>query len=155
MALFLRLSLIAVLAFLSTARSAALESYVLYSKTNLDFTKPGTDQKIGTVLVLNPGATNLIVYLSFMNDCNVTHFREGNLAMPVQGIRLAVNDTLEALPRLWTRAAANCPTLTWSPPGPTFSTSYKIDVLASWNAANIHLAGLYSESISVTAITAP
>jgi hypothetical protein len=143
-----------ILALISTAGSAALESYVLSSKTNLDFTKAGTDQRVGTVLILNPSAGNLIVYLSFMNSCNVEHFRETNLTMPVQSIRLTVNDTLEALPRLWTRTT-DCPTLTWSPPGPTFSTSYKIDVLATWNATSVHLAGFYSESISITAITAP
>lgn len=151
---FFRKSWIAFLAIATTSIGAPLDVFVLSSKANVDFTTAGTDEKIGSFLVLNPSLGNVAVYLKFANDCNVEHFRRADLTVPLQSVKLVVDGVPQA--SLWTRGSDCAAVLSWSPPGPApYADRYQLDVLVSWNASNVGIAGSYSESISLTAINIP
>jgi len=142
------------LAWNAPVRAAALDVYTLSSKSNIDFRTAKTDQKIASFLILNPGLGNFTAYIKFANDCNVQHIYESNLLIPLQGVRLAINGVNEAAP-LWSRGTNCTSVLTYTPPVGVYAATYQMDVLVSWNASQMNLAGRYSESISVTAITIP
>lgn len=155
MAHIIRNSWIVFFAIVTTSIGAPLDVFVLASKANVDFTASGTDEKIGSFLVLNPTLGNVAVYLKFANDCNVEHFRRTDLTVPLQSVKLVVDGVPQA--SLWTRVGTDCTAvLSWSPPGPgPYADRYQLDVLVSWNASNMGIAGSYSESISLTAINIP
>lgn len=134
--------------------ASTLPVYILSSNGNIDYASAHTDSRIAQFLVVNSDVTKRpTVVLNFGNGCNVVHFRESNLLIPLQSIRLSVNGVEEDLPRIWTRGS-DCGMLTWSPPvAATYESQYQIDVLASWPAIPLAIAGRYLESLTVVAYT--
>ena len=135
----------------TSAASTVLTVFTLSSKTNIDFTAAGVDQKVASFLVINPTAVTFDVVLSFAKDCNVQHFRRSTLNIPITKVRIAINGG--AITDFWTRAGSDCTGLmTWSPPGPgPFLDKYQVDVYISWAATPLFIAGSYAESLNINA----
>ena len=160
---FLGLRRFPFLAFLLVAcaaapRAAALEVYPLFAKNTIDFSTAGADQKVGSFLVVNPDTTKPpVVVLTFANACTVEHFRRPSLAIPLTEVKLLVRPEGKAPFQVALWSTGNpCGSFTWQPANPSpssYASTYQVDILVSWAAVRLALAGTYSESISVIAYT--
>ena len=130
-----------------------LTVFTLFSRTNIDFTRAGVDQKVASFLIPNPTRVSFESVFSFGHNCNVQHFTSAAAAIPITKVQIAVNGG--ALQDLWTRAGSNCTgTLSWTPPDPTpaaYDDKYQIDLYVSWDPVSLKLAGQYSETFVVNA----
>jgi hypothetical protein len=133
--------------------STVLTVFTLSTKTNIDFTVAGTDQKVASFLVIDPALVSFNAVFSMANDCNVQHFRRSNLSIPITKIRISVNGG--ALQDLWTRSGSDCASsIIWTPPDPSpaaYQERYQVDVFISWDAHPMFIAGSYSETLNVNA----
>lgn len=130
-----------------------LTVFSLFSRTNIDFTRAGVDQKVASYLIPTPTQESFQTVISFAHNCNVQHFTSAVQEIPITKIRISVNGG--ALTDLWTRAGADCSgTLSWSPPDPSpaaYADKYQIDVFMSWSAVSLKLAGQYFETMAINA----
>jgi hypothetical protein len=147
---------IAILFLLGSAPLQAvtvLTVFTIYSRTNIDFTRPGVDQKVASFLIPNPTLVTFESVFSFAHNCNVQHFTSAATEIPLTKVRIAVNGGPQQ--DLWTRAASDCTgSLSWSPPDPSpapYADKYQIDLYVSWDAVSLKLAGQYLETMAVNA----
>ena len=146
---------LSVLLLASTPSQAVsvLTVFSLFSRTNIDFTRAGVDQKVASFLVPTPTRESFQTVFSFANSCNVQHFTNAVQEIPITKVRLSINGA--ALTDLWTRAGSDCTgSLTWSPVDPSpaaYADKYQIDVYMSWNAVPLKLAGQYFETMAINA----
>jgi len=143
------------LALASTRSNAVsvLTIFTLSSRTNIDFTRAGVDQKVASFLIPTPTRESFQTILSFAHNCNVQHFTNAVQEIPITKIRISVNGgTMEDL---WTRSGSDCSSsITWSPPDPSpspYADKYQVDVFMSWSAAPLKLAGNYFETMAINA----
>lgn len=127
-----------------------LTVFTLYSRTNIDFTRAGVDQKVGSFLIPNPTQVSFESVFSFAHSCNVQHFTSAVTEIPITKVRIAINGG--AVQDLWTRAGSNCTgSLSWTPPASPYADKYQIDLYVSWDAVALKLAGQYFETMAVNA----
>jgi hypothetical protein len=130
-----------------------LTVFTLYSRTNIDFTHAGVDQKVGSFLIPNPTQVSFESVFSFAHNCNVQHFTSAVAEIPITKVRIAVNGG--PLQDLWTRAGSDCVgSLSWTPPDTlpaAYANKYQIDLYVSWDAVALKLAGQYSEIMAINA----
>jgi hypothetical protein len=126
-----------------------LTVFTLSAKTNIDFSVTGVDQKIASFLVVNPTSDPVEMILSFANGCNVEHFRNSTLTVPLTKVRVVVNGDVAHPVDLWTRAGSDCIVMPWSSVGA--ADKYQFDVLLSWTATPLLIAGTYAESLTINA----
>lgn len=130
-----------------------LTVFTLYSRTNIDFTHAGVDQRVASFLIPDPTQVSFETVFSFAHNCNIQHFTSAVAEIPITKVRIAINGG--ALEDLWTRVGSDCTgSLTWTPPDPTpaaYADKYQIDLYVSWDAVPISLAGQYLETMAVNA----
>ena len=127
-----------------------LTVFTLYSRTNIDFSRAGNEQKVASFLIPNPTRESFETVFSFAKGCNVQHFTSAVAAIPLTKVQIAVNGGV--LQDLWTRAGSDCPgSLSWSPPSAPYDDKYQIDLYVSWDAVSLKLAGQYFEAMAVNA----
>lgn len=130
-----------------------LTVFTLSTKTNIDFTLAGVDQKVASFLVINPSLSTFNTVFSLSHECNVQHFRRSSLSIPLTKVRIAINGG--AVQDFWTRSGSDCSSLmVWTPPDPSpaaYQERYQIDVYISWDAHPMFIAGSYSETLNINA----
>lgn len=122
----------------------SLTVFTLSSRSAIDFTSAGTDERVSSYLVVNPGLTPFTMIIAFGNECNVKHFRQTSIKIPLTKVLVKINGNPEIT---WNRAGADCTShFTWSPV--VLTGQYQVDILISWTGIPMNIAGTYSESIN-------